>query len=163
MMEEENRQLKEHIEYLEKANKYNSKFMNLLYAKNTFLVEIIKGVPRPKDHPDYYKGLINISINFSLDDSDTFYVYGSIQIEDKSYEVNEMKANAIKDIITSNFDKLLEITKNQTFDEYAGGCDGFRVKVGSIFMMLSSDNATTEEEYNFINNMEQEIINIAKK
>ena len=144
MMEEENRQLKEHIEYLQKSGEKNSKIVRELYAKNTFFVE-----------------LIDISISFGLDNPDIFY--GTIQVEDKSYEINKVKINAIKDIITSNFDKLLEIAKNQTLDMYAGGYGTLHIKVASIFMSLYYGNVTTEEELNFIHNIVQEIINIAKK
>ena len=120
-------------------NEYTS--MKEVYDKycklynNDFVIKIKKGLIRPKDHPNYYNGIIDVEIY----NENTY----SIQIEDKTYSINNNILNEIKKVIEQHIEKMIFYSKIETKqflleNAIEGGSPGsIFVKYGQLMIDLN--------------------------
>ena len=62
--------------------------------------------------------------------------------------------------IKLNFNKLLEIAASQSMEMYDGVSHSINIKLGSIYLTLSTLNAKSEEDKQFLSQFETKIIEI---
>ena len=139
-------------------NKLNEKYIQKLFDKNSFFLEIYSGAVLPMNHPNYYNGRKEISLNRSYNN-----IHSTIKIEKNDYSISNDVFNKVEEIVKTNFDKLLEVAKRQSNEMYDGIIDSLNIKVGSILIMLSSSNATNEEDFNYINLFINQIVDLLKQ
>ena len=149
---EENKSELSHQEYLKEKNKQNEKFYKLLTNKDSFLFDWYEGAILPKEHPNYFKGRIEVSINKLFDN-----ISGVIKIEKDEYELSNDLFIKLYNYIRSNFDNLIKISLNQKSEMYAGGDSIFRIKYKSVFIDIDENNISFKEELEFINKLKEDI------
>lgn len=139
-------------------NELNEKYIQKLFDKNSFFLEIYSGAVLPMNHPNYYNGRKEISLNKSYNN-----IHCTVKIEKNDYSISNDVFNRVEEIVKNNFDKLLEVAKRQSNEMYDGIIDSLNIKVGSILIMLSSSNATNEEDFNYINLFINQIVDLLKQ
>ena len=102
---------------------------------NDFFLKIKKGLILPKEHPDYYNGRIDIEIY----NENTY----SIQIEGKTYSINNNIFNEVKKVVEQYIEKLIYYSKIETKqflleNSLEGGSPGsIFVKYGQLMINLN--------------------------
>lgn len=123
-----------------------------LFDKNCFFIEIKSGALLPLNHPNYYKGRKDILICREYDD-----INFDIKIESSKYSINNEIVDKIEKLISNNYKSLVEISLRQHNKMVAGSYNNLNIKVGSVFLMLSPTNASSQEDKDLINNIEKNI------
>ena len=133
----------------------NRELYNIAYNKSYFMVNWYEGAVLPENHPNYFDGRINIKITKQFDN-----YHGNINISKDEYPLTEEIVNKLYDYIEKNINRLINISLKQNDEAYDGVADSLDIKYKSIYLTISGLNATTEEDYNEINNIKNDIKNI---
>ena len=141
---------KNHEEYLEKIEDFQER----LYDKGSFFMEIRSGAVIPKFSPNYY----------NKTDITLIEEYNSIRcnvlINKNEYSVNDKQFSEIKQLVKDNLDELIQISIRQTSDMIDGTYNAILIKMGSILLNISSQNVSNDDDYKFINEFKEKILNI---
>lgn len=123
-----------------------------------FYLEIYSGAVIPITHPRYYEGRKNITL---YKDIVYNHIYNTkVEIEKNKYSVDDDTFNKVIEYIKNNFNRLIQIAINQSNEMYEGVSHTISIKIGSILLNLSTLNTQNEEEREFLNQFENEIIKI---
>lgn len=137
-----------HIEELKKLEKR-------LYSKDCFFLEIRSGAVLPIEHPHYYDNRLNVLIDEQFNNLNS-----TINIQKEDYKINREQLSKIKSLIKDKFDILIELAKKQTTEIYDGTYNRISVKINSVFLNLSLDNVTSEDDYNILTDLKKNILGI---
>jgi len=135
--------------------KINRELYNIAYNKSYFMVNWYEGAVLPKNHPNYFNGRIDIKIAKQFNN-----YHGNINFEKDEYPLTKEVVNELYDYIEKNINKLINISLKQNDEAYDGVADSLDIKYKSIYLTISGLNATTEEDFNEINNIKSDIKNI---
>lgn len=144
--------------YMDTFNKENANFISMLNNKGMFHLSICSGAVVPKNHPKYYEGRKHIILDKDLENN--YVSRQDIKIGKDNYNIDGSVIDEIIEYIKTNFNKLLEIAVNQSMEMYDGVSHSINIKLGSIYLTLSSLNTNAEEDKLFLNNFENKIIEI---
>ena len=133
----------------------NRELYNIAYNKSYFMVNWYEGAVLPENHPNYFDGRINIKITKQFDNFN-----GNINISKDEYPLTKEVVNKLYEYIDKNINRLINISLKQNDEAYDGVADSLDIKYKSIYLTISGLNATTEEDYNEINNIKNDIKNI---
>lgn len=123
-------------------------YIQCIFNNDSFLIEINKGVVLPIHHPDYYKDRITIKIirNFN----EYFHL---IEIGKNKYEINSNIINNIEKIISENFDRFINIAREQNNSSFViGGTYSWTIKCGSITLKINYDSLNDSDKQ-FLNSL----------
>lgn len=141
---------KNHEEYLEKIEDFQER----LYDKGSFFMEIRSGAVIPKISPNYYnKTDINLIEEYHS-------IRCSVLINKNEYSVDDKQFSEIKQLVKDNLDELIQISIRQTSDMIDGTYNAILIKIGSILLNISSQNVPNDDDYKFINEFKEKILNI---
>lgn len=133
-------------------------FVSAIRNKGMFYLEIYSGAVIPITHPRYYEGRKNITL---YKDIVYNHIYNTkVEIEKNKYSVDDETFNKVIEYIKNNFNRLIQIAINQSNEMYDGVSHTISIKIGSILLNLSTLNTQNEEEREFLNQFENEIIKI---
>lgn len=133
----------------------NRELYNIAYNKSYFMVNWYEGAVLPENHPNYFDGRINIKITKQFDNFN-----GNINISKDEYPLTKEVVNELYEYIEKNINRLINISLKQNDEAYDGVADSLDIKYKSIYLTISGLNATTEEDFNEINNIKNDIKNI---
>lgn len=89
------------------------------------------------------------------------HIYNTkVEIEKNKYSVDDDTFNKVIEYIKNNFNRLIQMAINQSNEMYEGVSHTISIKIGSILLNLSTLNTQNEEEREFLNQFENEIIKI---
>ena len=133
-------------------------FVSAIRNKGMFYLEIYSGAVIPITHPRYYEGRKNITL---YKDIVYNHIYNTkVEIEKNKYSVDDETFNKVIEYIKNNFNRLIQIAINQSNEMYDGVSHTISIKIESILLNLSTLNTQNEEEREFLNQFENEIIKI---
>lgn len=145
-------------DYEKTINEENEKFVSAIRNKGMFYLEIYSGAVIPITHPRYYEDRKNITL---YKDIVYNHIYNTkVEIEKNKYSVDDDTFNKVIEYIKNNFNRLIQIAINQSNEMYDGVSHTISIKIGSILLNLSTLNTQNEEEREFLNQFENEIIKI---
>lgn len=145
-------------DYEKTINEENEIFVSAIRNKGMFYLEIYSGAVIPITHPRYYEGRKNITL---YKDIVYNHIYNTkVEIEKNKYSVDDETFNKVIEYIKNNFNRLIQIAINQSNEMYDGVSHTISIKIGSILLNLSTLNTQNEEEREFLNQFENEIIKI---
>ena len=145
-------------DYEKTINEENEKFVSAIRNKGMFYLGIYSGAVIPITHPRYYEGRKNITL---YKDIEYNHIYNTkVEIEKNKYFVDDDTFNKVIEYIKNNFNKLIHIALNQSNEMYDGVSHSINIKIGSILLNLSTLNTQNEEEREFLNKFENEIVKI---
>ena len=129
-------------------------FQERLYDKGSFFMEIRSGAVIPVFSPNYYnKTEISLIEEYNS-------IRCNVLINKNEYSVNDKQFSEIKQLVKDNLDKLIQVAERQTNDTIDGTYNAILIKIGSILLNISSQNATSDDDYKFINEFKEKILNI---
>lgn len=141
---------KNHEEYLEKIEDFQER----LYDKGSFFMEIRNGAVIPIFNPNYYnKTEISLIEEYNS-------IRCNVLINKNEYSANDKQFSEIKQLVKDNLDKLIQVAERQTNDTIDGTYNAILIKIGSILLNISSQNAMSDDDYKFINEFKEKILNI---
>lgn len=138
-------------EYIEEMEEIEQ----IMFSKDCFFLEIRSGAVLPIEHPKYYDGRIDITIDEQFNELNS-----SIKIQKDEYTIDREQLSKIKALIKKQFDDLIEISKKQTTEMHVGDYNTILIKINSILLNLSLDNVTSEDDLNILNNLKNDIMSI---
>lgn len=141
---------KNHEEYIEKIEDFQER----LYDKGSFFMKIRSGAVIPKFSPNYYN---KTDINLIEEYNSIRY---SVLINKNEYSVDDKQFSEIKQLVKDNLDKLIQISIRQTSDMIDGTYNAILIKIGSILLNISPQNVSNDDDYKFINEFKEKILNI---
>lgn len=145
-------------DYEKTINEENEKFVSAIRNKGMFYLGIHSGAVIPITHPRYYEGRKNITL---YKDIVYNHIYNTkVEIEKNKYSIDDDTFNNVIEYIKNNFNKLIQIALNQSNEMYDGVSHSINIKIGSILLNLSTLNTQNEEEREFLNQFENEIVKI---
>ena len=150
------------MEVLEMNNEQNIEVYQLLHNISSFMIELYDGQILPKDHHNYYDGLIDIKLINKSNKN-----YGHIIIGKEKYQIKDETVKSIQTYIESNINKLINLSLNQKVEaeEYTSG-GGLILNIKYKSILISIDEQYTicmnEKEQLEFYNFKNDIINTIK-
>lgn len=145
-------------DYEKIINEKNEKFVSAIRNKGMFYLGIYSGAVIPITHPRYYEGRKNITLYKDIVYNHAYNT--KVEIEKNKYSVDDDTFNKVIEYIKNNFNKLIQIALNQSNEMYVGVSHTISIKIGSILLNLSTLNTQNEEDREFLNQLENEIIKL---
>ena len=139
----------------EKYIKEMEKLERRIFSKDCFYLEIRSGAVLPIEHPRYYDGRVDITIDEQFNNSHCF-----AKIQKDEYTVDREQLTKIKQLVRQKFDILIEIAKKQTTEMYDGTYNTILIKINSILLNLSLDNVKNDDDYNTLSDLKKSIMSI---
>lgn len=145
-------------DYEDTINKENEELVSAIRNKGMFYLGIYSGAVIPITNPRYYDGRKNITL---YKDIVYNHIYkAEVEIEKNKYSIDDNIFNKVIEYIKNNFNKLIQIAINQSNEMYDGVSHTISIKIGSILLNLSTLNTQSEEEREFLNQFENEVVKI---
>ena len=144
-------------EFQKKMAKENEEFMRYLYDKQTFMFYWYAGAVLPLNHPHYYDGRIIVDIK------NRFGLTGKINHEKEEYELTQELYLKLENLVSNNIDRLIKIALNQNSIMIDGVSNHMSIKYKSVFLNISKFNCSDEEDRNYLESFENELMNILFK
>ncbi|MGN1268284.1 MAG: hypothetical protein ACI4U0_02115 [Candidatus Aphodocola sp.] len=133
----------------------NYDLIDVLLSKNSFYLDIFKGVVLPVNHPDYYKNHTDLKILKISDD----VINASANINGINHELDSNKISTIEKLLTGKLQNLLTICENQSNINYFGGSNNLIVKIKGIIINIDILNINDNDKL-IIDDIVNEIISI---